>query len=90
MEVRSWVEGHLWLGSPVVGSSDAVAEVIGRDMAWASQIEVVAREFPINLIEVVGVQDCTGDDACSIVDLHYYFSCPKPHVIVRPDVRSIS
>ena len=76
--------------TPVVVPSNSLAVVIGLDLSLRASIaKVVSREFPVNLVEVIGNQDGATNHASSRCSLHDYVHLSKQDVEVGPQLRGV-
>lgn len=80
----------MWQRSPIVVAGDTFAKVVGLNKAVTRVREIVTRELPVYLVEVIAHEDCTTDDTGTGCGLHNHIDSAEEEVEIRPDVWGIT
>lgn len=79
---------HRWLRTSVVGTCLPFTKIVGLHSAVGSA-KVVARPFPVNLIQIIRHHDSACDDTRARSRLDHHFDMTKKNVEARPNIRCI-
>jgi len=77
------------LRAAIVVASDTFAEVVGLNFSRGIA-EVIARELPVDFIEVVGHQDYGADNARTWGGFHNHLNCTEQEIEIRRDLGGVS